>query len=275
MKEKIHPTTGFTLELNGISPALLTQKELEAYSGANLNSESGANISFGYDLAEDALVLKKLSHPLDSQDAISFVLQRTNDPRDGLQYIAFIEAAGGVFRPSSADESHSMITNDMVQSILAGYGITDTPHPTHDSYQLWRANLLSDCQEGWKITEEAEIFMDLDEHKTESILIRHNETYNENGEATRTKKVARQFTLHGDDESSVQHMQAIITQISTPYGQSLNLRNETCDFTTETFVSGETGTVSNQQWENIPLDKDSFAEFSNLLEETSLSLRRN
>ncbi len=169
---------------------------------------------------------------------------------------------------------HSTVTDEAVQGILAGYGITDAPHPTHESYQLWRADLLSNCKEGWKITEEAEIFVDLDAHKTESILIRHHETYNEGNEATRVKRVARQFTLHGDDESSIQHMQAVITQISNPYGQSLNLRNESCDFTTEEFVSGETGTITNQQSENIPLDKDSFAEFSNLLEETALYLRR-
>jgi hypothetical protein len=266
--EQLYPTTGFTIELNGIAPSIRTQKELEAFSKVNLDPKTGATIRLAYDMSEDALILDSFRHPLDRQSAANLVIHRTQQPIDGLEYIAFIEVHGQTYIPK-ADGKDSILTNEMVDYFMGGYGIFDAPHPTHESYQLWRANLLSNCQDGWKVSEEVELFVDLDEHKTETIYVSNNQTYAEKGEISKVKKVSRVYTVHDENNSSSQQLETSITQMTNPFGQSINMRNELTKRTQEPFTVADPGIITSHQEEPIALNEDSFLTFQRLIEDTA------
>ncbi len=267
--DQLYPTTGFTLELDGIDPTVLTRKELEAYSKVSLDQATAATIKLAYDTTKDALLLESLRHPLDGQPSAQLVIHRTTRDIDGLEYIIFIEAGGQEY-PGKPDKNVPL-TNERVNNFLAGYGVADIPHPNHEMYRLWRANLLSNCQKGWKVSEEVELLVDYTDRKSETILITTNENYAEEGEIIKTKRLARVYEMYEDITSS-QKIESAIHQIDNSYGRSLNMQLQVTELDHSPFVLGDTPTVTRRQVENIALDHDSFSTFRGLVEDATLYL---
>jgi len=270
--EQLYPTTGFKLELQGIAPSVLVRKELEAFSGAELNPESGATIELAYDVSEKDLVLQTLTHPFDKLGSTSLVIQRTSNQTDGLQYIAFLDFSGPKFRPAESTSDEPLLNDDIVR-ILEGYGIADIPHPTHDIYRLWRANLLSNCQKGWKVSEEVEMFVDMKEHSIETIKIGVDEQYEEDGIVSRTKEVSRVYNIIDDSGASGQEFVSTLIQIDDDYGRTVHLRNELAKKEIQPFIPGDPGVVLSSESENLTLDYDNFNAFKHLLDDATHYLK--
>lgn len=266
--EKLYPSTGFTLEFQGLVPDMITKKGLEAYGGVPLDPKAGATIKLAYDIAEQQLVLQSIVHPIDQLPSSSLVLQRTNDRTEGLEYISFLEISGREFTPTASKKDRPITQSD-IHRILQGYGIHDIPHPTHESYRLWRANALSSCKKGWDISEEVELFVDMQEHKTETIKVKVNEKYQESDSISHTKQISHVFNIAEESGAYSQTLESSLIQIHNKHGRVLHLYNELTQKEHQPFVLGDKGIVLKNETESIKLDLDAFNAFRGLLEDAT------
>jgi len=271
--EQLYPTNGFKLELQGIAPTVLVRKELEAYTGVNLDAKTGATIVLGYDDIKSELSLTSLRHPLDNQSSASLVIQKTTNNEDGLEYIAFLDISGREFSASSSKKDEPLTAEDIAH-ILEGYGVSDIPHPTHEIYRLWRANLLSNCQKGWKLSEEVEMFVDMQEHKTETIKVNIDEQYQEEGITSRTKQISRVLSINDDSGATGQQFESSIIQVDNDYGRTVHLQNNLMQKEFHPFVAGDPGVVLKSTSENVTLDLDSFNAYKGLIEDATSHLQQ-
>jgi len=284
--EQLYPTTGFGLELQGIKPALLTQKELEAYSGASLDNNSGATIKLVYDVASEQLIFESLRHPIANHHTAAFVIHKTQNETDGLQYIAFLDLAGEKYRPVS-DGKNTPLFDETVNQILSGYQIGDIPHPSHDEYRLWRANLLSNCQDGWKLSEKVEILVGMEEHNTEVLQISVNEEFQQKGIVSRVKEISHVYIedcdVSNDPDSAAnsgnsaqnhtKKFESKLTQIDEDYSRVLSLRKISTEKEYDPFVVGDEGKVLSKETKVLPMNQRNFNIFKSLLDNAALFLQ--
>jgi hypothetical protein len=263
--ELLYPTTGFELELQGLKPTILTQKELEAYGKVNLDTVTGATIKMTYDISLDQLVLKSIRHPLKDQPSSALVIHETESDIDGLTYIAFLDFDNQIYTPSQS-EKNGLLRHDALAAILKGYGIDDAPHPSHDDYRLWRANLLSNCQQGWKVAEQVELLVYMEDNKTDTVKVSVHEEYNQDGTVNRVKQISKSTT---ETDSSIRKSESKLMQVDTYFDRELSLVEEMIETEYDPFIKGNPGPVLAHETEASPINQASFKTFKSLLDETA------
>jgi len=269
--ENLYPTNLYTMNLKGVKPSLLTQKELQAYSGVDLDSSTGADIRFGFDESEDALVLKSIEHPLNKQSNAKFVIERTSSVEQAGLYTCYITIADEKYSPQGTDNGTSIDT-DKVTDILAGYNIGDIPHPSDAAFALWKANILSCCVTGWDVHEEAEYIEDIQEHSIELINIQRDIFHNENGSGGQVKQASRIYDVRNDSTDHTLRVESRLTQTDFGYTRTVNLSNL---FTDIPMATTETGNAKAPETKTEPaeLNQNNYESFKRLLEEAHAHLR--
>jgi hypothetical protein len=265
--DQLHPTTGYRLELDGISPDKVTLKELEAKSGYSFDPLKGAKIDFIYDEDDGQLVLNTLRHPLAGQSDLWFTLSRTTNSHHQLQYIGFLESGTAVPSPSDVEWQHTLDT-EFISRVLAGYGVPYIPHPDHESYQLWRANLMSQCENGWTVYEYARLFLDMTESTTKSIELSSTQSLSNEGEVSVIKTLSSNYDLTDGSGEFAQYLSSTAVTMTNTYGTTLRLRQESVDVKLDPFTINDPGEVVHSTSTAIPLTHDSFNNFKRTIDDT-------
>lgn len=270
--DQLYPTTGYRLELDGITSDLSTLKWLEAVSGYSLDTKSGAKIEFLFDAKSNQLVLDTFRQPLKDQQALSLAIQRTQSPDSKLQYISFLETTDDIL-PDPLNPTHAPILPEDVDRILAGYGVTEVPNPDNDTFILWRAELMSRCKAGWRVFEYAKLLTDFTMNNTETIEISNTQTFSEDGEVSVVKTISKNYELVDDSNHFTQSHSNTAVSIANAYGASFHLRAEVVDKELDPFVLNDSGKIISDKTSPIPLTEDSFNDFKRLLDDSVAYLR--
>ena len=260
----LYPTTGFSLELDGVHPTPLAKKELEAFSGLELSDTKGASITLAYNIESDTFELESFAHALKNQSDASFMIHKTTDPRDGLQYIPFAQFESAQYDISQSSKNRAL-TNDTLASFLAGYHLSHIPHPTHESYQLWRADLLSNCQKGWKTTESTTLITGVSESTEETIQVRKEIYYQDGGDIYSRHEIVHSNILNDPRESpSVQIVSTALDEEIDPFGKSIHAVKRVTHEEHHPFVYGYVEKSEDVYIEDAPLDEKTLATFTRM-----------
>jgi hypothetical protein len=270
--EKLYPTNGYKLHLQGLVPDTVTLKGLEAYNGVHLDTSKGAKITLSYDSISRQLGLESLVHPIDKQPQSTFVIRATSNRQDGLRYIPYLDNMGGGRFPPAEAKKDEPLKNEKVARILNGYGIKDIPHPSQVEYSLWRANLLSNCKEGWRLSEEVELFVDMQENTTDTVKIGVREEYQEGVKVSREKYLSYIHTTHAPSGERVDQNISTLLQVDSDYGRALYISSEAIVKELDPFIENDDSTVLAHHIEALPIDGESVRIFDALIKDATTYL---
>jgi hypothetical protein len=269
--EQLYPADGFRLELDGITPTPLVHKELEARTGYALDTKHGAKIELAYDSEQDALVLESLRHPLSSQPTMALVIQRMEHADPDKRYVEYLDT--GKSQEETQPRQATQVSSADTEHILNGYHLGDIPHPDHDSYRLWRANLFSLCTNGWKTSEYVNLFTGITQHNSESIEISQSTEYTADGNPQTVRTIARTYDMFDDTGAMIQKYADSAIELETPFSHTVRLRRDVAEIKDDPKEPGKQ-IVGSIKSERIPLDEDSFNGFAGLIEDATLALRQ-
>ncbi len=267
----LYPTTGFRLTLEGIKPAMADKKAIEAFAQIGLSDEYGATIELAYNITTDSLELQSIQHPLASNPDGYFSILRTDSPHEDLRYIPIIDT-GQSDEDLVKNYINPTLTGSTLESILAGYGVAEIPHPSHESYQLWRADFLSACQDGWKTTEQVTLLTGLTDTATETISVKNELLYQEGGEVLRTKEVGLSNLLAEPNSMTTQETATRLTQEEGKIGIDISLQEEVITKEIDTIVVNN-DTVVEIKRETLPVTSTSLRKFKDICTEAKLYLQ--
>jgi hypothetical protein len=263
--ENMYPTNLYTINMSGVKPSLLTLNELQAYSGVDLDSSTGANIQLGYDEIEKGLVLKTLEHPLNQQSNAKFIINRSPTTNQTGEYSCYIAIADEKYSPQGS-KNGTAIDSDTVQNIISGFNISNIPHPDDEGFAMWKTNALSRCSTGWEIHEEIEFIDDIQEYSIQLINIQHDTFHYENGTGGQVKQISSIIDARNDSTDHTLRVESRMRQTDFGFSRTLKLKNLFTEIPlAEKIVNPERKltTVSQQAL----LTEDNFKSFKRILEE--------
>ena len=266
--KELQPGPGYALHLEGIPLPLHTQKSLEAFFGASLDS-SGSSIQLQYDEQKDRLVLESLKNTIQGIDGYA-ELKRT----ETLGYIPILHVRDKEFGDASRYLTASQV--DVLLSEIGVHPLTEIRDVSPVAYTLWKSDLLSKTK-GWKLREIVEIPESLTEYGSQQTSLSNEEIVSaERFAVTSKRSLIRSISTFSEDENGYRHVattNACVELTRSATDTQVLAYTQNTNSTFEHFVLNDVETKVSEP-HALPINEDVYLSFKNALEE-SIALRHS